>query len=52
MQGELGAFDEHLKESDLARVALEREQLPFRGESLVVDLEERHRDPEERKQER
>ena len=52
MQGELAAFGEHLKESDLARVALEIEQLAFRRESLVVDREERQRDHEERKQER
>ena len=52
MQGELATFGEHLKESALARIALEREQLAFRREILVVDREERQRDRKERKQER
>ena len=52
MQGELAAFGEHWKESDIARAALEREKLAFRRESLVVDREERQRDREERNQER
>ena len=52
IQGELAAFGEHLKESDLGRVVLGREQLAFLRESLFVDREERQRDREERKQER
>ena len=50
MQGELRAFGEHLKERDLARVALENEQLAFRRGCLFFDREERQRDGKERKQ--
>ena len=51
-RGELAAFGEQLKESDLARIELEREQLALQRERFAVDRIDRERDRDERAAER
>lgn len=52
MPGELEEFGEQLKESDLARFAMEREQLALERERFVVERTERAQERKDREVQR
>lgn len=49
---DMEAFGRHLRDSDLARIELDRERLTFERERFDKDLQERERERAERKEER
>ena len=52
IQGELAAFSELLRQSDLAHIDFEQDQLSFRREKWAVKLDQREHEREERQEER